>query len=790
MRNRTRQRAVGGFVAILLLVSGLALVAGVAPAGAQSTPTFTFTGGGYGHGVGMSQFGAKGRADAGQSAAQILAAYYPGTQITGVGPLAVRVQLTNSPGGIGVEVVGPGSVTVNGTTTYGAGTSFTLAAGSYADLNGTIVRLPSLGNRYKDGRLSVTASGDVVATLEMQQYLNGLAEVPSSWPSESLKAQAIAGRSYALRRIQTPRTADYDIRSNTSDQVYAGYEKEAGPSGSRWTDAVAATNGQILTHNGAVAETYYSSSNGGWTERSSYVFAEDRPYLQVGVDLFDQPSGNPNFRWTRTYTGAELAQYLRSFRGVDLGTVTGVDFSGNIGGSGRIDRATVRLTGNGSYSLSGNEFRQMINASNSSVGRQLLSTLLFFKPIGSFDAVSFAPDGILVQGWAAVQGLTDGGLVHVYVNGAFAGFGTGTLPRPDVAQAVPGVGPTSGYRFVVPASAANNTVCAYAVTPTGNANAFLGCRGIVVPVDPFGALDLATRTPDGLRVAGWALDPNSSQPAAVHVYVNGQPRAAVEATVTRPDIAAAFPGYGAAHGYDLTVPLAGGVNNVCTYAINMGPGTNKLLGCRTITAPVDPFGSLDVASGQRDGIAVAGWAIDPDTRDSIDAHVYIDGALAGVLSTSLSRPDVASAFPDYGLFHGYSLGVFQASPGSHRVCAYGINVGPGTNALLGCKTVTVPGDPIGSIDSVTVGADGIRVSGWAFDVNASAPIDVHVYVGTAGTPTTASNPRPDVASAVPGAGPDHGYAVTVAGSAGAQVCVHAINVGPGKNTLLGCRTAR
>jgi SpoIID/LytB domain protein len=617
MRNRSLQRTLASMAALILIASGVAFVASTPPAAAQAAPTFTFTGGGWGHGVGMSQYGAKGRAEAGQSAAEILGAYYPGTQITGVGIVAVRVQLTSSPGGIGVEVVGPGTVTVNGSQVYSAGQTFTLAAGSYADLNGTVVRLPSLGNRYKDGRLSVTASGDVVVALEMQQYLNGLAEVPSSWSSEALKAQAIAGRTYALRKVQAPRTADYDIRSDTLDQVYAGYEKEAGQSGTRWTDAVAGTNGQIVSHNGGPAETFYSSSTGGWSERSSYVFLTDRPYLQVVPDVFEERSGNPNFRWTRTYTGAELAQYLRSYRNVDLGTVTGVDFSGNVGGSGRIDRATVRLTGNGAYLMTGTEFRQMVNTYNTSLSRQILSTLLFFKPMGSFDVVSAAPDGIRVQGWAAVQGLSQSGLVHVYVNGAFAGFGVGTQPRPDVAQVVPGVGSSSGYNVVVPAAAASNSVCAYAVTPSGNANAFLGCRSIDVPIDPFGSIDVVSRTPDGLRVAGWTIDPNSSQPNPVHVYVNGQLRAAGDADGERSDVGGAFAGYGNRRGFDFTVPLGATVNNVCAYAINVGPGGNRLIACRTITTPIDPFGNVDLATGTLDGIDVAGWTIDPDSRDAI-----------------------------------------------------------------------------------------------------------------------------------------------------------------------------
>ena len=102
----------------------------------------------------------------------------------------------------------------------------------------------------------------------------------------------------------------------------------------------------------------------------------------------------------------------------------------------------------------------------------------------------------------------------------------------------------------------------------------------------------------------------------------------------------------------------------------------------------------------------------------------------------------------------------------------------------------MPGDPVGSLDVVAIAGGGIQVGGWALDPNSADPIDVHVYVGAAGTPITADVPRPDVAAAVPGAGPNHGFAATLAGGSGARVCAYAINVGKGANTALGCRTAR
>jgi hypothetical protein len=52
----------------------------------------------------------------------------------------------------------------------------------------------------------------------------------------------------------------------------------------------------------------------------------------------------------------------------------------------------------------------------------------------------------------------------------------------------------------------------------------------------------------------------------------------MQATGVRNDVAKAYPGYGAAHGFDLSIPIAGG--SVCVYGINSGAGGNSLIGCR------------------------------------------------------------------------------------------------------------------------------------------------------------------------------------------------------------------
>lgn len=97
-----------------------------------------------------------------------------------------------------------------------------------------------------------------------------------------------------------------------------------------------------------------------------------------------------------------------------------------------------------------------------------------------------------------------------------------------------------------------------------------------------------------------------------------------------------------------------------------------------------PFGQLDRARGRSGTIEVAGWAIDPNRRGPISVHLTVDGQFVKGVRADGPRPDVAAAHPGFGQRHGF-VTTFDAPPGSHRVCAWGINVGGGNNRLLGCR---------------------------------------------------------------------------------------------------------
>ena len=115
--------------------------------------------------------------------------------------------------------------------------------------------------------------------------------------------------------------------------------------------------------------------------------------------------------------------------------------------------------------------------------------------------------------------------------------------------------------------------------------------------DPIGRLELiGSPSPGQLRVKGWALDKNApTQPLAIRVFVGGRPGArgalqhdlGVVAGQARLDVGAKYSQAGSQHGFDLSfATVKSGAQPVCVYALNTGPGADRLLGCKSTAIPV------------------------------------------------------------------------------------------------------------------------------------------------------------------------------------------------------------
>lgn len=358
----------------LLVLSVIAVSTFFAPTAFAVTgvPTsFTFQGAGYGHGVGLSQIGALGQAREGKSAIDILRYYY---SFVTVEPMLdnqmMRVNIGHTLSSFSIKAISKvGQIQIfagdikDSTTAQPlqivplkSNVSFSvlgnLAFPSVASANGQVDPLPSgkiwtirwTGTRYLQGDpaiVSVTAAGnstiyrygqiqvklvkapvlgyrlEVTNTVRLHdEYLWGIGEVPSSWPSAALQAQAIASRTYALNKGTTIRTAcDCNIYSASQDQAFVGYAKETEAKyGQLWKAAVNATatddsTGLTVLFNSVPISAFFSSSSGGVTESAQNVWGTAVAYAISVPDPWSlDPKINPKYAsWVRSVSQSVIA---------------------------------------------------------------------------------------------------------------------------------------------------------------------------------------------------------------------------------------------------------------------------------------------------------------------------------------------------------------------------------------------------------------------------------------------------------------------------------------------------
>jgi len=129
----------------------------------------------------------------------------------------------------------------------------------------------------------------IVVHVYMEDYMRGVLpyEMDNSFPLEALKAQAVAARTYALKKMSA-QSSTYDVVDTTSDQVYNGT-----PAGNeRCVQAVQETSGIVGTVNGEYMASYYTASNGGQTESVANAWGSGSySYLQIKDDPYDLRNG-------------------------------------------------------------------------------------------------------------------------------------------------------------------------------------------------------------------------------------------------------------------------------------------------------------------------------------------------------------------------------------------------------------------------------------------------------------------------------------------------------------------
>lgn len=128
-----------------------------------------------------------------------------------------------------------------------------------------------------------------VRQMDVEDYLVGvvLAEMPASFETEALKAQAVVARTYTLKAGITggKHGSGYLCGESSCCQAYITEESYLQRGGTvesieKVRSAVDATSGYVLTYEGSLIEATYFSCSGGRTEDAVAVWGTDYPYLR------------------------------------------------------------------------------------------------------------------------------------------------------------------------------------------------------------------------------------------------------------------------------------------------------------------------------------------------------------------------------------------------------------------------------------------------------------------------------------------------------------------------------
>jgi stage II sporulation protein D len=389
---------------------------------------FHFSGQGSDHGVGMSQYGARGRAAAGQTYDVILAHYYTGTTLGTVDPAQlVRVMLNSgyvptpgAPARITARLGGWTSAAfvdeTGGPVLFPADSWVELtpadagwAATAYDASGAVLATVPATDltitpaesatrlemtwrsslTRYTlyRGALRLLVAGISVQAINIvtiDDYVKGVvpAEMPPLWPIEAVKAQAVAARGYAYRHLHPDRP--WDVVPTSDHQVYGGATIEH-PRSNLATDATA---GQVVMYNGAPANTFFFAIAGGYTENNEYAWpsstgkavASPIAYMR-GVPDYDENGlaydrNAPGFTWqSSSFSWAQLSAMLATDSRTSVGTLIDIQFKRGV--SGRAYCVTL-IGSSRTVSVSGGIFKGVFNTNNGSTA-DLRSTMYYLE---------------------------------------------------------------------------------------------------------------------------------------------------------------------------------------------------------------------------------------------------------------------------------------------------------------------------------------------------------------------------------------------------------------------------
>ncbi|TCK92852.1 stage II sporulation protein D [Natranaerovirga hydrolytica] len=213
------------------------------------------------------------------------------------------------------------------------------------------INVLDLGTRQYRGKIEIGRYGKegitAINILPIEEYLYGVVpgEIIPSWPMESLKAQAVAARTYAMYyKDVAPKYGNepYTLCDTTNSQVYYGYSSE----NENTNKAIDRTKGEMVYYNHSIIPTYFFSTSGGHTENSENVWSATVPYLTGVPDIYElEPERRP---WVKVHTSESIEEALNRYN-VNIGTVLDIEVDG-MSNAGRV--MTLNIIGSeGDYAI-------------------------------------------------------------------------------------------------------------------------------------------------------------------------------------------------------------------------------------------------------------------------------------------------------------------------------------------------------------------------------------------------------------------------------------------------------
>jgi len=222
---------------------------------------------------------------------------------------------------------------------------------------------------------------DEVEDVGLEEYVVRVvaSEMPAEFEEEALKAQALAARTYIVNhKLYTDDSEEYDVTDTVMHQVYKDdYElQKLWGSDYDWkinkiTQAVNATQGEILTYDDApITPAFFSTSN-GYTENSEDYWEDELPYLRSVKSHWDEDS--PKFKDQKTFTIEQIEEALA----IELPHNEAFHIEVSRTDSERVDQ--LAMNGN---ELSGREVREKLELQSSDFSIKQRNNHLIFTTKG------------------------------------------------------------------------------------------------------------------------------------------------------------------------------------------------------------------------------------------------------------------------------------------------------------------------------------------------------------------------------------------------------------------------